>query len=303
VEDFEDGKVKVIGFKIPSDSKLIGKALMNLDLKKPKVLIGVIQRGDKMIIPVGSDVIRQDDVIYIPAKTDTIDLVCNSIGAVTRPVNKIMIVGGGRVGHYVAKTMEERGVSVKVIEKDEERCKFLLESLKDSLVLHGDGSDQKLLDEENIADMDIFAAISNHEEMNIMASLLAKRLGARKVITIVNKTDYLPLASNIGIESVLSPRLITADTILKYVRGANILSLTTIADGKAEIMEAEVSEGSAFVGKSLAEVEMPKKSLIGIIIRGEDIIIPSGDDRILAKDKLVIFTLEDSIRKVEELLK
>jgi trk system potassium uptake protein TrkA len=303
VEDFEDGKVKVIGFKVPSDSKLIGKALKDLDLKSPKVLIGAIQRGDRMIIPVGSDVIKQDDIIYMPAKTVSVDLVCNSIGAVTRPVKKMMIVGGGRVGYYVAKTMEERGVSVKVIEKDAERCKFLLNSLKNSLVLHGDGSDQKLLEEENIADMDIFAAISNNEELNIMASLLAKRLGVRKVITIVNKTDYLPLAGNIGIESVLSPRLITADTILKYVRGANILSLTTIADGKAEIMEAEVSESSAFVGKSLAEVEMPKKSLIGIIIRGEDIIIPSGDDRILAKDKLVIFTLEDSIRKVEELLK
>jgi trk system potassium uptake protein TrkA len=213
-----------------------------------------------------------------------------------------MVVGGGRVGYFVAKSMEERGVSVKVIEKDVERCKFLSNSLHDSLVLQGDGSDQKLLEEENIADMDVFAAISNNEELNIMATLLAKRLGVKKVITIVNKTDYMPLASNIGIESVLSPRLITADTILKYVRGANILSLTTIADGKAEIMEAEVSESSAFVGKSLAEVEMPKKSLIGIIIRGKDIIIPSGDDRILAKDKLVIFTLEDSIRKVEELL-
>lgn len=303
VVDFEEGKAKVIGFKVPSDSKLIGKALQNLDLKKPKVLIGAIQRDERMIIPTGDDVIRKDDIIYMPAKAASLDLVCNSIGAVTRPVKKIMIVGGGRVGYYVAKTMEERNISVKVIEKDPERCKFLRKSLKKSLVLRGDGSDQKLLNEENIADMDVFAAISNNEELNIMASLLAKRLGVKKVITIVNKTDYLPLASNIGIESVLSPRLITADTILRYVRGSNILSLTTIADGKAEIMEAEVKDDSVLVGKSLAEVEMPNKSLIGIIIRGEDIIIPSGDDRILAKDKLVIFTLEDAIKKVEELLK
>ncbi len=303
VVDFEDAKAKVISFKVPSDSKLIGKALKNLDLNNPKVLIGAIQRGDEMIIASGNDVIREDDIIYIPVKTASINLVCNSIGAETKPAKNIMIVGGGRVGYYVAKTMEERDVSVKVIEKDPERCKFLLSALEKCLILHGDGSDQKLLEEENIADMDVFAAISNNEELNIMSSLLARRLGVKKVITIVNKTDYLPLASNIGIESVLSPRLITADTILRYVRGANILSLTTIADGMAEIMEAEVKEDSVLVGKALIEIEMPKKTLVGMIIRGEDIIIPSGDDRVLAKDKLVIFTLEDSIRKVEELLK
>jgi trk system potassium uptake protein TrkA len=302
LEDYEEGRVKVIGFKVPSDSKLIGKALKNLDLKNPKVLIAAIQRGERMIIPTGDDVVRKDDIIYMPSRASSVDLVCNSIGAVTKPVKNVMIVGGGRVGYHVAKTMEEKNVSVKVIEKDPERCQFLLKSLKKSLILHGDGSDQKLLFEENIADMDVFAAISNNEELNIMASLLARRLGVKKVITIVNKTDYLPLAGNIGIDSVLSPRLITADTILKYVKGANILSLTTIADGKAEIMEAVVKEDSVFVGKSLIEVEMPKKSLIGIIIRGDDIIIPSGDDRILARDKLIIFTLEDSVKKVEELL-
>jgi trk system potassium uptake protein TrkA len=302
VDDFENGKVKVIGFRIPSESKLIGKAFKALNLKKPKVLIGAIQRGSKIIIPSGNDTLKKNDIIYLPVRMEDLDLVCDSIGAIAMPVKRIMILGGGRIGFYVAKTMEERNLNVKVIEKDIERCKFLLKSLKKSVILNGDGSDQKLLEEENIQDMDVFAAISNNEELNIMASLLAKSLGVKRVITIVNKTDYLPLAHNLGIEAVLSPRQITASTILKYTRSANILSLTTIAEGKAEIMEAEVKEGSAFAGKTLQEFELPKKTLIGAIIRDNDVIIPSGEDKILKNDKLIIFTLRESIKQVEKLL-
>ncbi len=302
VEDFEDGKVKVIGFRIPSDSKLIGKAFKDLDLTKPKVLIGSIQRGEEIIIPAGNDTIKKKDIIFLPVKRENIDLVCSSIGGVEIPVKRIMIVGGGRIGFYVAKIMEERNLSVKVIEKDVERCKFLLKSLKKIVILHGDGSDKKLLEEENINDIDVFAAISNNEELNIMASLLAKSLGAKKVITIVNRTDYLPLANNLGIEAVLSPRLITAGTILKYIRSGNILSLTTIAEGKAEIMETEAKDGSILIGKTLHEVELPKKTLIGAIIRDDKVIIPSGSDRIFNNDKLIVFTLQESIKQLEKLL-
>ena len=302
VEDYEDGRAKVIGFKIPPDSKLIGKVFKELDLIEPKILIGAIKRGSKVIIPSGNDTLKKNDIIYLPVKRDNIDEVCSNIGGSTIPVKRVMIVGGGRIGFYVAKTMEERGISVKIIERDVERCKFLLKSLKKSIILHGDGSDQKLLDEENINDMDIFAAISNNEELNIMASLLAKSLGAKKVITIVNKTDYLPLAHNLGVEAVLSPRLISAGIILKYVRRANILSLTTVAEGKAEIMEAEVKEGAVLVGKTLRDFELPKKTLIGAIMRDNEVIIPSGDDEIISGDRLIIFTLQESIKQVEKLL-
>jgi trk system potassium uptake protein TrkA len=150
--------------------------------------------------------------------------------------------------------------------------------------------------------MDVFAAITNSEELNIMASLLAKGRGAKKVISIVNRTDYISLADNLGIETVLSPRLITAGTILRYVRGGNILSLATVAEGQAEIMEAEVKEESVLINKTLLEVELPKKSLIGAIIRDNDVIIPSGNDKILKNDKLIVFTLQESIKKVEKLL-
>jgi len=302
VEEFEEGRVRIIGFRVPSDSKLVGRALKDFDVTTPKILVGAIQRGEQILIPSGKDTIKKDDIIFLPCKTEDIELVSDGIGGVAEPVKNVMIVGGGRIGYYVAKTMEERNINVKVIERDTERCKFLLKSLKSCVILHGDGSDQKLLEEENINDMDVFAAISNNEELNIMASLLAKSLGARKIITIVNRTDYLPLAGNLGIEAVLSPRLITASAILKYVRSGNIISLTTVAEGRAEIMEAEVMGKSALIGKTLREVELPKKSLIGAIIRGNDVIIPSGSDKIFEGDKLIIFTLKEFIKDVEKLL-
>ncbi len=302
VEDFEGGKVKVIGFKVAPDSKLADKVLKHLVPADSKILIGAIQRGENIIIPSGESIIRKDDIIFLPVKTEDMELVSREIGGFVQPVKSLMIVGGGRVGYYVAKTMEERNLNIKVIEKDPERCKFLLKSLKKCVILRGDGSDQKLLEEENIEDMGIFAALSNNEELNIMASLLAKSLGVKKVLTIVNKTDYLPLANNIGLEGVLSPRLITAGTILRYVRRGNILSLTTVAEGKAEIMEAQVKDGSVLIGKTLLKIGLPKHSLIGAIIRGDDVIIPSGSDKILAEDKLIIFTLRESIRQVEKLL-
>lgn len=302
VEDFEGGNVRVIGFRIPSDSKLIGQVFKKIDLKEPKVLIGAIQREDNIIIPSGNDTLKKDDIIYIPVRREDIDGVCNNIGGVAKPAKSIMMLGGGRIGYYVAKTMEERNMNVKIIEQDIERCKFLVKTLNKSVILHGDGSDQKLLEEENIGDMDVFAAISNNEELNIMASLLAKRLGVKKVVTIVNRTDYLPLANSLGIEAVLSPRIITAGSILRYIRSGNILSLTTIAEDKAEIIEAEMDSRSVLIGKTLQEVELPKKTLIGAIIRNDDVIIPSGNDRIASGDKLIIFTLQESIKQVEKLL-
>jgi trk system potassium uptake protein TrkA len=303
VEEYEGGRVKVMGLRIPPDSRLIDKPLKNLNLTRPKVLIGAIHRGEQIIIPTGNDRIKKDDIIFLPIRAEDINSLSQNIGLATQPIKSVMIVGGGRIGYYVAKTMEKRNLNIKVIEKDASRCKFLINSLKKCVVLHGDGSDQKLLQEENIQNMDVFAAISNNEELNIMASLLAKRQGVRKIITIVNRTDYLSLADNLGIGTVLSPRLITAGTILKYVRGANILSLTTMAEGKAEIMEAEVKEGSVLIGKTLHEIELPGKSLIGAIIRDDDVIIPSGSDRIFNKDKLIIFTLRESIKKLEKLLR
>jgi trk system potassium uptake protein TrkA len=158
-----------------------------------------------------------------------------------------------------------------------------------------------LLVEENIKDMDAFIAVSNNDELNIMAALLANKLGTRKTVAAVNKTDYILIAHNLGLQAALSPRLLTASTILRYVRRGDILSLTAVAEGKAEIIEGRIGNTSPLIDKTLEEAQ-PKTALIGAIIRGEDVIIPSGPDKILKGDKVIIFTLRESIKDVEKIL-
>jgi trk system potassium uptake protein TrkA len=301
IEEFEGGLVKVIGVKIIEGSPLLGKTLQRLSATlDKKILIGLILRDNKTIIPSGSDVLQTGDIIYMPVKKNEVQDTLALIGVPTKSAKKVMLLGGGRTGYYISSSIEHKA-DVKIIEKDAERCNFLSRHLKKALVLHGDGTEQKLLMEENIGDMDAFVAVSNNDELNIMVSLLAKKLGAKKNIAVVNKTDYVMLAHSLGLHAVLSPRLITASTILRYVRRGDILSLTAIAEAKAEIIEGRIGKTSPLIGKTLDQAQ-PKASIIGAIIRGEEVIIPSGSNRVIEGDKLVIFTLKESIKEVEKLL-
>lgn len=304
VEDFEEGIIKVVGFKVPSGSHMAGRELRDIKKDFQKwFLIGIIQRDDEIVIPSGKDRLLENDIIYFPVKKDEIEKSIAFVsGERVKPVKKIMFAGGGRIAYHVARQFKGKDVDLKIIEKDAERCKFLSKSLSKAIILHGDGSDRTLLEEENIKDMDVFAAISNNEELNIMAALLAKRLGAGKVITIVNRTDYIPLAHSLGIQAVLSPRLITASTILRYVRMGEILSLTAIAEDRAEIMEAGVKVGAVIGGAKLKDIKIPRGSLIGAIIRGEDVIIPSGEDVIKEGDRVIVFAARESIKDIEKII-
>lgn len=301
IEEFGGGLIKIIGFKIPETAPLIGKTLNRVGkMFSKKFLIGIIVRGDKTIIPSGEDVIKQGDIIYVPVKNDNVEDTLSILGVSSKPARKIMILGGGRTGYYIASDIEQKA-DVKIIEKEAERCKYLTKNLKKTLVLHGDGVEQNLLMEENIHDMDAFVSVSNNDELNIMAALLANKLGVKKTIAIVNKIDYIFIAHSLGLQAVLSPRLLTASTILRYVRRGDILSLTTVAEGKAEIFEGRIGDKSLLIGKKLEEIQL-RTSLIGAIIRDKEVIIPSGYDKILKGDKLIIFTLKESIKEIEKIL-
>jgi trk system potassium uptake protein TrkA len=302
IEDFEGGLVKVIGFKIPETSTLIGKPLKSFRSNNgSKFLIGLIVRDEKTFVPSGDDFVIRGDIIYVPVMPAELQETIALLGITMSPVKKVMILGGGRTGHHIASRIEDKA-DVKIIEKNEERCKFLSQNLGKSLILHADGTEQKVLLEENIGDMDVFVSVSNNDELNIMVSLLAKKLGVKKTITLVNKTDYISLAHSLGIQSVLSPRLITAGTILRYVRKGDILSLTAIAGAKAEILEGRIGKTSPLIGKTLQKAQ-PRASIIGAIIRGNEVTIPSGQDVFREEDKLIIFTLRESIQDVEKMLR
>ncbi len=301
VEEFEAGLIKVIGLKVPEKSPLIGKSLKDQGKSmNKKFLIGIIVRDEKVIVPSGRDVIKEEDIIYVPVKGGEVENTVELLGLPVRPINKVMLLGGGRVGYSIASTIELKA-DVKIVEKERERCKYLSQNLKKALVLRGDGADQKLLLEENIGGMDLFVSVTNNDELNIMASVLSKKLGAKKTIALVNKTEYIPLAHSLGLQAVLSPRLLTASTILRYVRRGDILSLTAVAEDRAEIIEARIGRTCPLVGKTLGTTQ-PKASIVGAIIRGEKVIIPSGADTVMVDDKLIIFTLRESIKEVEKLL-
>lgn len=303
VEDFEEGSAKVIGFKVESGNPIIGKSLKDLkEESRENFIIGIIERDEKVIIPSGKETIKAGDIIYLPTRKTDIAEIAEALKVSKRPSKRVMIAGGGRIGYYIASMMEGKA-DIKIIEKDPERCKFLAGSLGRTLILQGDCADQALLLEENIENMDIFVAVTNNEELNIMSSLLARKLGVKKSIVIVNRMDYIPLAHSLGLQAVLSPRLITASSILRYVRRGDILSLTAIAEDKAEIIESRVGETSVLKDRVLKDAKLPVNTLIGMIIRDDGMIIPSGSDIIRKGDKLIIFTLRESIKEVEKILK
>jgi trk system potassium uptake protein TrkA len=214
----------------------------------------------------------------------------------------VLIVGGGNIGFRLARSLEEKAIYCKIIEKDPARCARLAEGLNKAVVLCGDGSDQGLLTEENIQDMDVVVTLTSHEETNILASLLATRMGAKRSITRISKFSYFPLMKAIGIEQVVSPRLSAVNTILQHIRRGKVLSAISIKGEQAEVMEALALETSDIVDKPLKRISFPKGSMVAGIIRGDDIIIPTGDSVIQPDDRIIIFAIRQAIPKVEKIL-
>jgi trk system potassium uptake protein TrkA len=213
-----------------------------------------------------------------------------------------MIVGAGKTGIALAAALDRSKVNVKIIDKDSEICANLAEKLERVIVINGDGTDRDLLREENIEDVDFMVAITGDEESNVLISLLAKGLGAKRSITRVSKLSYIPLVSHIGIDTVVSTRLSAVRAILHFVRRGKIISVIPLKGEHAEAIEAEALETSDIVNIPLSKVDFPKGAIIGAIVRGEQIIIPRGDSVIKPKDRLIIFALQQVVPKLEKLI-
>ena len=218
------------------------------------------------------------------------------------PIKRVLIIGGGRIGYRLAQMLENQPLSCKIIEKQSEKCDMLAERLNKAVVLHGDGSDQSLLAEENVGEMDAAVTLTNDEETNILASLLTRRMGIRKCITRISKFSYFPLMATIGIDQVVSPRLSAINSILQHVRRGKVLSAMSIKGEQAEILEAVALETSAIVDKPLHKVGIPKGALVAALMRGEEIIIPSGQTVIAPDDRIIIVARREAIAKVEKIL-
>ena len=304
VGEFEDGRIKFVGITLGADSALHDIRLSELSALygKRRPLIVAVIRDEELIIPRGRDRLMAGDVVYFVSEEDRLPAMLSSFNAQVDPVRRVLVVGGGRIGYRLAQALEERSIYTKIVEKNAERCRELAEQLNKVVVLHGDGSDQGLLNEENIRDMDAAVTLTNDDETNILVSLLVKQMGAKRIITKITKFNYFPLMATIGLNLVVSTRLSAINSILQHIRKGKVVSAMAIKGEQAEFMEAVALETSDIVGKPLAKVAFPKGALVTSIIRGEDIIIPSGESIIEPKDRIIIFTRRQDIPKIEKIL-
>ena len=304
VGDFADGRVKFVGIKLDEDTPFTGTRLSELPQKigKPVPLIAAVVREEQLIIPMGSDRLAAGDEVYFTCEEARLLDTLSLFGKQFEPVKRVMIIGGGSIGLRLAIALEETSIYTKIVEKLPERCEFLAERLNKAVVLYGDGSDQELLREENIQEMDMVVALTSDEETNILASLLAKRMGASKAITKISRFSYFSMMNAIGIEKVVSPRLSAINSILQHIRRGKVLSAISIKGEQAEVIEAVAMETSDMVGVPLMNIAFPKGVLVTAIVRGEEVIIPSGSSIVEPEDRVVIFAQKGSVPELEKIL-
>lgn len=300
VDYYAEGKVQLVELRIQPDSPLVGKKIKDLDSSLPYNIISII-RKHKTIVPRGQDLLLANDHINLMAQSSNIAEVEKMLGFDRQKINQVTILGGGRTGYHLAHILEEQKIGVKIIERDLKRAERIAEKLKTTLVIHGDGSDYQLLDEENIGRSDIFVAVSDDDKINLLCSLIAKNLGVATAICQLKRSEVLPLAKQIDIDIVLNPRNITAGAILKYIRRGDIVSVTVLGEEKAEMLELHAQPGSIAVNKMIQDIKFPRGSVVGAVARGEQIIVPDGDFRINSFDRVIVFTLPQDLPKVEKL--
>ncbi|GAB6094250.1 Trk system potassium transporter TrkA [Desulfatiferula olefinivorans] len=304
VAEFADGRLQLIGMRIEKGNMLNGLKLMDFGSRfgeKASLVAGVV-RNEQMIVPRGSDRMMAGDIVYFISEKNKLSGLLSLFGKEPRALKRALIVGGGRIGIRLAHLLESRSVHTKIIERDQAKCRYLADKMNKTVVLHGDGSDQSLLLEENIQDIDVVVTLTNDEETNILVSLLAKRLGAGNTITKIGKFGYFPLMGTIGLEQVVSPRLSAIDSILQHIRKGKVLSAISLHGEQAEVIEALALPTSEIVGKPLMKVSFPKGSLLIGIVRQDAVIIPSGKTVIEPDDRVIIFALREVVPKIEKLL-
>jgi len=304
VGQFADGRIKFVGVYIEPTSPLAGVRLSDLPVKAGNVrpLIAAVVREDRLIIPRGRDRLTAGDLVYFISEEEKLFDTLAVFDKHAEPIKRVLIIGGGRIGYRLAELLEARSISIKVIDKNPDRCALLAEKLDQTVVLCGDGSDQTLLDEENIKDMDVVVTLTDDEETNILTALLATRMGARKSIAKLDKFSYFPLMKAIGIEQVVSPRLSAINSILQHIRKGKVLSAMAIKGEQAEVMEAVAMETSDIVGRPLKDIDFPKGAMVIGVIRAGRIIIPSGESVILPEDRIIIFAQREAIPQIERIL-
>ncbi|MBS7219521.1 MAG: Trk system potassium transporter TrkA [Oscillospiraceae bacterium] len=299
IETFCRGRVELIGFRLLEEDFLVNRPLHALSdqVKKLSLLFCAVERlGGEVVIPNGSFVPKAGDKLYLIGRPSSLDQFFRLLGRYSPKVKSVFIVGGGKISLYLSDVLEKMKMRVKIVEIQEERCRFISERLPHTTVICGDGTDQELLESERLAATDAFVALTDRDEDNLILSLYAMQKGVQKVVTKSNRQNYAGIAQTIGLDSVISPKLITAAQILQVVRGMQnsqgsvMNTLYRIADGSAEAMEFTASAKTRHLGVPLKELHLRKGILIAVLARGGDIIIPEGSSSIQEGDSVILIS-------------
>ncbi|OGR22291.1 MAG: Trk system potassium transport protein TrkA [Desulfobacterales bacterium RIFOXYA12_FULL_46_15] len=304
VGDFVDGQVKYIGIRIEKQSPMVGVRLIDFASRfgTDRPLIAAIIRGNEVIVPRGTNHVEAGDLIYFVCETAKLETTLKLFGLKTEPARHVFIIGGGRIGERLAGKLEKDNIKTKIIESDMQRCRYLSEKMNKTIILHGDGSDQKLFFEENINPGDVIVTVTEDDETNILVSLMAKNMGVRNTITRIGKSNYFPLLSTIGIDKIVSPRLSAVSSILQEVRKGKVLSDISVFGDRGEFIEAIALETSDITDNPLKKISFPKGAILVCIIRNGEVIMPAGDSVVRPGDRIILFAVRQAVKKLEKLL-
>ena len=299
---FDKRKLMMVELPVAPDSLVNGKALKDLPKIKPFLITSILRDG-RFIIPNGNEIIRENDYIFLMTRTEDMKEIERSLGFKRKVIQEVMILGGGRLGYYLAKILEPMDVQVKIIEQNLKRCEFLSGMLDTTIVLNGDVGDADILAEEGISDVDILVASTDNDKLNILACLLGAQLGAKQTVTQIRRTDYMPLIQSVGIDVAVDPQTLTREAILKLIRKGKLESLTLIDSGSAEVIDLIVNEDHRKIcGQKIKDIPFPQGVIISSIDRNDDVIIPNGEDVVQPGDRITIFVGKRAVRKVEKLI-
>jgi len=298
-------KVRLLGVRCTPDTPVVNTPLRQLSVLFPElsiVIVGIV-RQDRPMVPSADDLMIPGDDVYFVCASAHQKRALAAFGHEEPEARRILIFGGGNIGLFLAERLEQEfpDVSVKVVEQDRARAEYVAKTLTRTVVLNGDVLDQDILEEASVDQTETVVAVTNDDEKNILASLLAKRYGCQRAITLINKSTYNPLVATLGVDVVVNPRSMTVSTILQYVRRGRIHSVHSLHEGFGELIEADALETSGLVGPPLKEARLPAGVVLGAVVRGDEVITPRGTTVLKAGDRVVLFAASGSIKKVEKM--
>ena len=307
VVDFAGGKIQLVGLKAYHGGPLVGRELRTIreDLPTVEARVAAIYRHDRPIIPEGDTIIEPNDEVFIVAAAPHIPIVMSEFCTVEAPGQNIMLVGAGKIGLQLARSLEQNNYQVKLVEHGAERARQVAEQLDATIVLRGDAADEDLMLQENIDATDVFCSLTNDDEANILSAMLAKRLGAHRAMALINRSAYVDLIESSVLDVAISPSLITVGSLLTHVRRGDTIAVHSLRRGAAEAIET-IAHGdatsSSVVGRRIEEISLPSGTRVGALLRNQEVIIPHHDTVIEAEDHVILFVIDKKhIRDVERL--